>query len=279
MSTNDNEKKLGLNETQGETPSFGRPDSEEAIELTNAEIESELEREALLAPTDDRITEEAERAGTVPPSDGRRSNGVWIGATVVLAALLAVSLVSNPFGKKDVAVATVNGVEISQDQMYDEMVKAGGAQTVDKLITEEVLGQELEAKKIALTDADYDAEIAKVKKSFPSEDEFQQALQQYGMTMEDLKAQIKTQLQVKKLLEPGIKVTDDQVKKYYTDNKATFGTATLEEKKVEIKDNLINTEVANKAPAYLEELKGKAKITNTLEKPATDAPATAPATE
>ncbi|WP_223070380.1 peptidyl-prolyl cis-trans isomerase [Paenibacillus caui] len=54
-----------------------------------------------------------------------------------------------------------------------------------------------------------------------------------------------------------------------TDTKAAH-TATLEEKKEEIKDVLITQQVSSMSQSWLEDLRSKAKITNTIEKKATD---------
>ncbi|BBH22661.1 hypothetical protein Back11_40060 [Paenibacillus baekrokdamisoli] len=259
------------------------------------------------------------------------------------------------------AIGSVNGVSITKNQLYDTMAAVGGKQMLDNLIQEELVKQEAKKKGIVITDQDVEAEIAKIKKRFPSESDFQTALQQAGMTLEDLKKQTPMQLRIRKLVEPRVKVTDEDVKQYFEANRAMFDqpeqvkashilvatkaeadeimkqlkggadfaklakdksidtgsknaggdlgffgrgemvaefekaafslkvgelggpiksqfgyhiikvsdhkaakAATLEEKKAEIREQLISQKVAELSPAWLEELKSKAQITNTL---------------
>ncbi|WP_219834952.1 peptidylprolyl isomerase [Paenibacillus sp. R14(2021)] len=120
-------------------------------------------------------------------------------------------------------VGSVNGVFIMKNQLYEAMAAAGGEQMMNNLIQEELVKQEAQKKGIVITDKEVDAEITKIKKRFPSEADFEAALQQSGITLEDLKKQIPMQLRIFKLLEPRVKVTDEEVKKYFEQNKETFG--------------------------------------------------------
>lgn len=170
-----------------------------------------------------------------PPSSGDADNGgsrttrIWIGVSLILAIILVVVLIRPPFNgsnqdNSDV-VATVNNVNISKDKLYDALVKTGGAQTLDSLIIEELVEQEAVKAKVTVTDADLDKEIATIKKNFPSEVEFTAALAQSGMTIENLKDQMKVKVKLSKILEPKVKVTDADVKKSFEDNKASYETA------------------------------------------------------
>ncbi|SFT19515.1 peptidylprolyl isomerase [Paenibacillus sp. BC26] len=120
------------------------------------------------------------------------------------------------------AIGSVNGVSITRNQLYTAMIAVGGAQTLDNLIQDELIKQEAAKKGIVISDKDVDAEIAKIKKRFPSEAEFENALQQAGMTLEDLKKQTPMQLRIRKIIEPSVKVTDADVKQFFEANRAEF---------------------------------------------------------
>ncbi|MFD2613136.1 foldase protein PrsA [Paenibacillus gansuensis] len=213
------------------------PGNDQDDQVTPAPKETEVKfvRPEDLEENAARTPEEVKLSGTDPldqPAAGipaeqapLRSNKAWMAASFILAALLVVSLFVSPMKRGAEAVATVNGQDISKDQVYDAMVKAGGERTVDSLITDELLRQELDKNGVQLAEADYEAELQRVKKNFPSDEEFNAALAQSGMTLDNLKEQISIQLKVKKLLEPTLKITDEQVKKYFDENKASFDTA------------------------------------------------------
>ncbi|WP_308639196.1 peptidylprolyl isomerase [Paenibacillus silvisoli] len=337
---------------------YSRRESEAPeMELADSDIDEALE---------DDEEEEAEKrreTATAAAAPAAKSGGrAWMYISIGLALVLLVTLIS-PFGGKgsNETVGSVNGVAISKDQLYDEMVKLGGQQTLDNLIQDELIKQAADDAGITVTDADVDAEIANIKKHFPSDADFESALMQANMTLDDLKKQTPMQLRIKKLLEPQAKVTEEDIKKYFDENKASFDepeqvkashilvatkeeadaiekqlkegadfaalakekstdpgskdnggdlgffgkgemdpafeeaafklkkdeisepiktqfgyhiikgvehkeakAATLDEKKAEIKDTLISQKIQELSPTWLEDLKSKAQITNTL---------------
>ncbi|WP_235439693.1 SurA N-terminal domain-containing protein [Paenibacillus sp. DMB20] len=148
----------------------------------NREINSNRDE---LTPVDDMASSDpSEPAADIPPghngsnpaSAGGGGGKGWMVASLLLAAALVVVLIAPPFAKDTgkEAVATVNNVDITKDKLYDELVKAGGEQTLDGLIREELINQELGKKSIKITDAQVTEEIDSVKKNVPFRRRFQQ---------------------------------------------------------------------------------------------------------
>ncbi|KAI7244482.1 hypothetical protein KC345_g12150, partial [Hortaea werneckii] len=69
------------------------------------------------------------------------------------------------------------------------------------------------------------------------------------MTIDDLKKQMPLQVEIRKLVEPKVTVTDDDISKYYDENKATF---TQEE---EVRASHILVETKEEADAIVKQLK------------------------
>ncbi|GLX67398.1 peptidylprolyl isomerase [Paenibacillus glycanilyticus] len=187
---------------------------DQAVEAVNEE-EAEQEEERKEAPTSQTP------AGS---SGGRNGGKAWIAVSAILAVVLIIVLIKPPFGAGSKAVATVNGVKITKDKLYDSLVEQGGKSTLDNMITNELIDQAADDAKVTVTEADVDKEIENLKKSFGSEDEFNQALAQYGMTVDSLREDAEVQVKIRKILEPQAKVTDDDIKKYYDENKASMST-------------------------------------------------------
>lgn len=167
----------------------------------------------------------ATAAKPIHMTESRSPSRIWMYTTFVLFIALIAYVIAVPPGKSsDEIVAKVNGVSISKSALYDALVAAGGTQTLDSMISEELVKQESDKAGIQITDADLEKEMADIKKSFSSEEEFQAALTQYNMTLEKLKADMTVQVQLRKLLEPQVKVTDDDVKKYYDENLESLKT-------------------------------------------------------
>jgi parvulin-like peptidyl-prolyl isomerase len=175
----------------------------------------------------------------------------WIFGTVLLVSLIlsAPVLAAEPLGGKDLTedmdipgvVAKVNGVELRSDyirfrvnldlrrigQNLNAQQKAKIAQAIiDKEIVRELMYQEGQAKGSGVSSETIEKEMKEFKKTYGSEDEFQQALKQRGISEDELKKGIEVDLIAKNLLDDRIKgkvhITDTQVKKFYEDKKESF---------------------------------------------------------
>src|SRR5438034_9140182 len=96
---------------------------------------------------------------------------------------------------------------------------------LSNLITNEIMLQRAEKLGLAAVDADVDAEIAKMKSPYTKE-EFEKTLADRKMTLDDLKAQVRSKLTVDKLVNKEITskitITDADVKGFYEANKPSF---------------------------------------------------------
>ncbi|MDR6882922.1 peptidyl-prolyl cis-trans isomerase [Bacillus sp. 3255] len=204
----------------------------------------------------------------------KKSNRTWQWVSaVLLLGLITYIAIYPPVKHNGQAAATdpvakVNGVSISSDQLYQAMLTSGGEQTLDSLISEELINQEGQKAGIQVTDEDIEKEIASVQGSYGSEAEFQQALTSYGMTIDDLKKSMKSQVLLKKILKPQVTITDDEIKKYYDENLETLKTPE------QIQASHITVATKEEADAILAELKNgsdfaalaKSKSTDTATK-------------
>ncbi|MDT3699910.1 MAG: peptidylprolyl isomerase [Thermincola sp.] len=156
-------------------------------------------------------------------------------AVVCIAAVVLVFTLGK--GNSE-AVASVDGEKISKDDLYEAMVKQGGQQALDGLISQKVV--ELEAKKqnITVTEQDIQKELDKYYAQYGGEEVFKQALTQSGYTLERVKKDMELTVKLNKLLEPRIKISEDEKKKYFEENKATFG----QPKQVKASHILVETE-------------------------------------
>ncbi len=201
----------------------------------------------------------------------KNGNFIWILLSVLLLAGFAtyVALVPPSTAKKAAAaesvVAKVNGTEITSKQLYDAMVTSGGAQTLDSLITDELIAQEGKKAGIQVTDADIEKELATLKSNFPSDEEFLQTLASYNMTLDDLKKSMGSQVIMKKILEPQVTITDDDIKKYYNDNLESLKTPE------QVKASHIVVATKEEAQTILADLKKGADFAAAAKEKSTDA--------
>jgi foldase protein PrsA len=151
--------------------------------------------------------------------------------TVTIVAVVATLIVAGVGGfalgarsvKPDLqSVASVNGDSITKTQLYNKMVKDYGAQTVDGLITDLLLDQQLKKAGATVTDAEISAEVKKLEDRFGGQSGLDQALQSNGMTLAQLKDNILFQLKVQKIIGKDVPTDDAALQKYFQDNLAQF---------------------------------------------------------
>jgi peptidyl-prolyl cis-trans isomerase C len=97
---------------------------------------------------------------------------------------------------------------------------------LDQLITYTLLRQESKARNIEVTGAEVDARIAGMRKQFPDEAKFQQALSERGMTVERLQADSRVDMVIEKMMRAEAAnlpaVTDDEARAFYQKNSKNF---------------------------------------------------------
>jgi foldase protein PrsA len=144
--------------------------------------------------------------------------GVVVGAVVVGGVWF--------FTSTDKTVATVNGVKITEKEFNAQLQQTQGKDVLKKLIDDQIIRNEASALKITASDAEVQKQLDDlIKTKFNSDQkQFQQALKDYNIKLEDLKKNIETNILAEKIATKDVKVTDDEVKKYYDQNKQILGT-------------------------------------------------------
>jgi peptidyl-prolyl cis-trans isomerase SurA len=162
---------------------------------------------------------------------------------IFLAGLAAFSQLSCKHKPPAGVAAEVNGQAITigeLDKVYqsqypeaiaesnEDQVSAQRLDLLSRLITTEIMWQQAEKLGITATDADIDTEVNKSRAPY-TKDEFDKKLAERHMTMDDLKAQLRRDLTVNKLINheitSHINITDKDVANFYNANKAMFNPA------------------------------------------------------
>lgn len=171
-------------------------------------------------------------------------------SAVSLAAVLALSLAG--CGKKEGVAAEVGGVEIPIEEYYksyaaraNQFASQYGAEvldqsepnsgkTTDELLREqaiqdltetEMIRQDAEKMGIEITDEEVDKEVNTMKEQIGGEEAFQSLLKQNNLPEDFLKENLKKQKLVSEYTEKKLdelKPTEEELKKYYEDNKDSF---------------------------------------------------------
>jgi peptidyl-prolyl cis-trans isomerase C len=161
-------------------------------------------------------------------------------ATTPVAGAPAAAIKPMP-AQMPAVLARVNGEAIERWE-FDNAVKrmesrAGGPVppekrdevlrgVLDQLVAYHLLAQEARTRKLAVGDGDVDVRLGQIRQSFPSEDAFKQNIAAQGLTLDQLRVQARTGLEVAKIIDAEvnskISVQDVEVNAFYTQNLERF---------------------------------------------------------
>jgi len=139
--------------------------------------------------------------------------------------------------------AVVNGKDIMRDEVEKNYRSRLNAESpapsqeeslslklsvLDELINSEILLERAQKMNLVATDAEVEDKFTEAKSPY-TEEEFQTRLKDTGLTVDDLKSDIRRQLSIQKLLNrevvAKISITDQDVADYYGKNRAQFNVA------------------------------------------------------
>lgn len=178
----------------------------------------------------------------------------------ILLALLIIGVVLY-LSRSLFFAATVNGEFIYRPTVVKDLEKRFGQQTLDSLITEMLINQEAKKRNITVTSEEVDAEITKIEENVKGQgQELATLLSLQGMTMEELRTQIKTQKIAEKMLSDKINPTDQEIDEYIKANPSTDKDAKPEDIRAQVKTQLTQQKLGTEFQAWLTEAKKNASI-------------------
>src|SRR5215469_6105221 len=140
-------------------------------------------------------------------------------ATLALAAAgIAVSLLASACSAEDKTLVTADNYKVSKGELDAKLEKQPVAgQVLRSMVEQDLVFQYAKDHNITVTDAEIDQKITDIKARL-SDAQLQQALQQQGMTEQDLRDILRQQLIIKKAVDATIHVSDKQLSDYLAQN-------------------------------------------------------------
>jgi hypothetical protein len=192
--------------------------------------------------------------------------GVAILAIAVLAGLNAYQLTKS----NDPAVAVVNGTKIPRSQ-YDKIVantssatgQPQGEAVVDQLVNNALLEQDAAKQHVTASPDEIDAALKteRTNAGLTNDSDYKNALQQAHLTETQLRAQLKDQVLLQKLVLNKVAVSEDEITQEYNQNKdTTYQGKQLSDVHDQIKATLLQQKQQTAEQTYFDNLQAKAKI-------------------
>lgn len=193
--------------------------------------------------------------------------GVAILAIAVLAGLNAYQLTRS----HDPAVAVVNGTKIPRSQ-YDKIIantsngagQSQGQAVVDQLVNNTLLEQDAAKQHVTASPDEIDAALKTERSNagLTNDADYQKALQQAHLTETQLRAQLKDQVLLQKLVLNKVTVSEDEITQEYNQGKdTTYKGKQLSDVHDQIKSTLLQQKQQTAEQTYFDNLQAKAKIT------------------
>lgn len=156
----------------------------------------------------------------------------------ILAILLVLVISITGCEKNKEIVAKVNDEVITKDELYEALVEQNGEQVLGTLISEKIIDLEAKKHKIEVKDKEIEEKIETMKENFGGEEGLNQAMAYYGFSMNDLEKGMAMNIKIKKLLEPNISISEEEMKEFFENNKEVFD----QEEQVKARHILVETE-------------------------------------
>lgn len=191
----------------------------------------------------------------ITPKEIKPKNFLW----PIIILLVALALW---FLKDQVLVAMVNGKPITRFQVISELEKQGASQILDSLVTMELVNQEVNKLKIEVTEEEITTQLNEIEENLTAQGQnLDDLLAMQNLTREDVKKDLKLNLQVEKILADKIQVSDEEVLQYFETNQELLGEdANFEEMKEDIKAQVIQEKTATAQQEWLETIRSEANI-------------------
>ena len=108
-------------------------------------------------------------------------------------------------------VAVVNGEQITKDKVMQQLWDTQGKKLLSEMIDQTLIAQEVKKKGIVVTEADISGEMEQLKGMLGPDADLNQMLAMQGMTMDQLREQMKLKIALDKLVVQGIQVAESDL--------------------------------------------------------------------
>lgn len=187
----------------------------------------------------------------------RKNTGLWIVGIIVVLAAVGLWLYKT---KNFPVVAMVGMRPIFRYEVNKELFKQGGKSMVDNLVTERIVKDELAKEGIVITDAQINQKIDEVKQNLGPGQDLNTLLAERGMTLNDVKNQLRLQMGVEKAVSDKATVSGDEVAAYIKTNAAVLTATTEAEKTVEATTAIKQQKMQRAVSDWVQGLRTKAKV-------------------
>lgn len=179
-------------------------------------------------------------------SNQKPSNQKFTISVIILIVIGVAAIFTTAFVKREI-VANIDGEKITKAALQEKLVETYGSSTLDQMINDKVVELEVKKANITIPEKEINEEMDKLIEQYGGEEAFNTTLKQQGVSKKDFKKSVEQFLSINKILEPRIELTDEEIKAYFDENKASFDEPEqVEASHILVEDEKIAKEVKKK---------------------------------
>lgn len=206
-------------------------------------------------------------------SDLSEEKHVWsrkrfgIKIPIFILILLGVIVVLGLLGfllKDKFLVATINGRPVFRYELDQRLTSTYGKEALENLIVEKLIKDEAKKRGVNVSEKDVEEEAEKIEKSLGEGVTLKDALSFQGVSLSDFKEQLKLRLQLTRMLEGEVTVSEEEVDTFLKDNAKTLVVTGEAEQRAEAREKVKEQKINSSLQGWVEGLLAKAKITRFL---------------
>ncbi len=199
-----------------------------------------------------------ELSSTTPYSNWRPAGISKTGTIAIFLGIIILGLLAVNRGL--VIAAVVNNKPIFRTSVNNALMARYGTQTLENMITEQLISDEAAKQKVTVTKEEIEAKEQEILASFGGNVTLEEVLSYQGMTKEDFDQQIKLQMQLTKIIGKDITITDEEVTTYIADNPSTLVATDSDGMRKEAREAILTQKVSEQLQTWYQSVKEKAKI-------------------
>lgn len=202
---------------------------------------------------------------TVSETTTQKTPGQKINVFPLIFVLMVVTLGLLGYLFKDrIFAATVNGKPIFRYELNLRMTKTYGKEMLENLIVEKLIEEEASKNGVTVSENEIDDEINKISESLGTDTNLEDILAFQGMTIADLKEQLRLKVQVNKILINEVSVSDEEIEDLIKNNPEVLVATDEAEKKEEARGFIMEQKINQSFAVWIDELINNSKITRFL---------------
>lgn len=238
------------------------------LSLSLAACNNEEEKAKESATNEEEATDDKEQteAAVDPEEMQKKLDEQKVEENKVVAIVNGTEIKGNEYNDA-LSFSQMQYTSMGQDPTTKELASQIKDNTLESLVGQTLLLQEIEKKGYEAKDEDINKELETIKAGYQDEKAFEEALKANNITLDELKVQIADKVKYDQYIKNDLKVeevTDKEVKEYYdkmtSSAEESAETPKYEDVKATLKTNLESQKTQEKLAAKVEELRETAKI-------------------